>query len=141
MSNFKKGVEWASANLKRVDPHYCIIWEDPADLGSPAKVTVPTPEWLALAMHGGILPAVEVYHAVEDTVLPSGEAHNDALWEMHNGPRMGPMTEEQAMEYLVMNVVPRRVWEGSHNRQMFYIVPMSEIPQSRKFRNAWELSS
>ena len=31
--------------LEPVEPHYCIVWEDPEEPEVPAKVTVPSPRW------------------------------------------------------------------------------------------------
>jgi hypothetical protein len=134
-------IAWAKENLQRVEPTYCIAWEDPDDPENPMKVTVPAPEWLAMALHGGLLPPVEVYHAIEDTMLPDGKVNPEAGKELHEAPRMGPMTEEQAMEYLLQKDVPRRVWQQSHNRQMYYIVPRDKIPTNRSSRNAWRLNN
>ena len=39
---------------EREEPQYCIVWEDPKELDEPVKVTVPTPEWLAMTMHGNV---------------------------------------------------------------------------------------
>jgi hypothetical protein len=133
-------IAWAKANLERVEPTYCIAWEDPDAPDEPMKVTVPAPEWLAMALHGDMLPPVEVYHAIEDTML-GNTVHPEAGAQLHEAPRMPAMTEEQAMEYLLQKDVPRRVWQQSHNRQMYYIVPRSAIPTERHFRNAWRLNN
>ena len=47
--------------------------------------------------------------------------------------------EEEAIEYLIMKDIPRRVWGKEHNRQMFRIVKKDQIPSDRSFRNAWRL--
>lgn len=39
---------------EREEPQYCIVWEVPKELDEPVKVTVPTPEWLAMTMHGNV---------------------------------------------------------------------------------------
>ena len=131
-------IAWAKENLKRVEPQYCIAWEDPEDIDAPMKITVPAPEWLAMALHGGLLPPVEVYHEIEDT-LEDGRVTRGHL--LHETPPVEAMSEEEAMEYLVQKDVPRRVWQRSHNRQMFFIVPRADVPKDRSFRNAWRLNN
>jgi hypothetical protein len=130
----------ANETLAPVEPTFCIAWEDPDTPEDPVHVTTPAPEWLACAIAGGILPPVEVYHAIEDT-LEDGAVNPEAGAQLHDAPRMPAMSEEQAMEYLLKKDVPRRVWQQSHNRQMFYIVPRDAIPTNRAFRNAWRLNN
>jgi len=130
----------AKGTLENVEPTYCIAWEDPDTPDDPVKITVPAPEWLACALEGGILPPVEVYHAIEDTLV-DGKVDPEVGKRLHEAPRMPPMTEEQAMEYLLMKDVPRRVWQQQRNRQMFYIVPRHMIPTDRSFRGAWRLNN
>jgi hypothetical protein len=134
-------IVWAKKSLKRVEPTYCIAWEDPDEPNEPMKVTTPAPEWLAMALYGDLLPPVEVYHAIEDTLDEKGAVNPEAGAQLHDAPRMPAMTEEQALEYLLQKDVPRRVWQQSHNRQLYYIVPRSAIPTDRHFRNAWRLNN
>ena len=63
--------------LSPVEPQYCIVWEDPTKLDDPVKVTVPSPEWLAMAMHGNILPPVDVCPLV--SFLYGAPFHNALL--------------------------------------------------------------
>src|SRR6056297_299285 len=123
--------------------NYAILWEDP--LGDePAKVTRPSPTWLAMAMHGGILPPVEVYWALREDEeahhkaaladLPSGATEAPAAKKnfrhtrghlLHETPPVPAMTEEEAMEYLVMKDLPPRVWRDyKGNRSILKIVPV-----------------
>lgn len=122
-------------------PNYSILWEDPNDPEAPAKVTVPSPAWLAMAMHGGILPPVEVYWALrEDESKPDFKRHTrgDLL---HEAPPMRAMTEEEAMEYLIMKDIPPHVWRDyKGNRTILKIVPRSLIPVDRRNRNAWRIA-
>lgn len=132
-------VAWAHGELPKVQPKYCIVWEDPDTPDEPLHVTTPAPEWLAMAMYGGLLPPVEVYHEIEDTLTADGTVTKGHL--LHDTDPVPAMTEEEAMEYLAQKDVPRRVWQKSHNRQMFYIVPRSAVPTNRTFRNAWRLNN
>ena len=130
---------WAHENIPRVETDLVIVWEDPHKPDAPAKITVPAPEWLAAALHGSILPDVEHYHR---------EARDEAgtfigpktYWVDYDA--VGPLTEEQALEYLVMKDIPMHVWnppEGS-NAQHFFICRRDQIPKSRRFRNAWRIA-
>lgn len=131
-------VAWAKENLQKVEPQYCIVWEDPDNPEAPTKVTTPAPEWLAMAMHGELLPPVHVYHEIEDT-MENGRVTMGHL--LHDTEPVPAMSEEEAMEYLVQKDLPRRVWQRSHNRQMFFIVPRADVPKDRSFRNAWRLNN
>jgi len=121
-------------------PNYAILWEDPDDLDAPAKVTVPSPTWLAMAMHGGILPPVEVYWALkEDEAKPDFKRHTRGHL-LHDTPPMRALTEEEAMEYLIMKDIPPRVWaEYQGNRTIMKIIPRHLVPTDRTFRNAWKI--
>jgi len=121
-------------------PNYAILWEDPDDIDAPAKVTVPSPTWLAMAMHGGILPPVEVYWALkEDEAKPDFKRHNRGHL-LHDTPPMRALTEEEAMEYLIMKDIPMKVWRDYEgNRTILRIVPRSLVPSNRNHRNAWKI--
>lgn len=122
-------------------PPYCIAWEDPDNLDAPMKVTTPSPVWWAMALHGGILPPVEVYHALaEDEVKPDFARHTRGHY-LHQTQPMPPMTPEQAMTYLVQKDIPPRVWRDYRgNRTIMRIVPRDVIPTDRSNRNAWRLN-
>jgi hypothetical protein len=140
---------WAKANLKKVQPKYCITWEDPTDLDAPMKVTTPDPNWLAAALNGGILPDIEAYLADKE-VLERYEKEHGSMegfsWRDHDpqhpyvAPR-GPMDEIEALEYIVQKDLPNHVWGKNHNRPMFKIVPRTAIPTNRTNRNAWRLNN
>lgn len=121
--------------------NYAILWEDPAAPDEPAKVTRPSPTWLAMAMHGGILPPVEVYHKLAEDEARDGFTRHTQGHLLHETPPVGPMTEEEAMEYLVQKDIPTQVWRDyKGNRQILKIVPVHMIPTNREFRNAWKIN-
>lgn len=122
-------------------PQFAILWEDPDDLDAPAKVTVPSPIWLAMAMHGGILPPVEVYWALrEDEAQPDFKRHTRGHL-LHETPPVDAMTEEEAMEYLIMKDLPPSVWRDYQgNRTIMKIVPRNLVPTDRTMRNAWRIT-
>lgn len=128
---------WAKyeLHLAPVQSRYRVVFEDPDELDAPAKVLVPDPNWLACALHGGILPPVETY--LRDQSVPDGEPKEHPYAEP-----IGPMTEEEAIEYLIMKDIPRKVWdtEGA-NKPRFKIVPVEMIPTDRTHRNAWRLDN
>ena len=52
------------------------------------------------------------------------------------------MTEEEAIEYLIMKDVPARVWhpDYKYNRQMFRIVKRNDMPKDQTYRDCWRLA-
>ena len=86
-----------------------VVFEDPDYPDHPAKVLIPDPTWMALAMEG------------------------------HLG--FGKISEEQAIEFLIMKDIPQHVWDGSTqtNRKLFQIVKTSQLPPTREWRTAWRL--
>ena len=122
-------------------PNYAILWEDPADPEAPAKVTVPSPTWLAMAMHGGILPPVWVYWELAKDEASEGFTRHTRGYLLHETEPVGPMTEEEAMEYLAQKDIPPSVWRDyTGNRTILKIVPRHLIPTDRSYRNAWQIA-
>lgn len=127
---------------------YRVIFEDPDAPEQPAMVLVPSDNWMQEAMEGN-LPPISVYWALQDDEQKAiDEGRHDTFQhdpEKHaaqfTAPRIGPLTEEQALEYLIMKDIPRRVWAQEHNRPMFKIVTKDQVPSDRSFRNAWRLAA
>lgn len=125
---------------------YRIVFDDPDKLDEPTKILVPSPQWMEIAMSGG-LPPIWVYWQLQDDeqrAIAEGRhstfKHDpERLALQYTAPRIGPLTEEEAIEYLVMKDIPRRVWAEEHNRPMFRVVKKDAIPTDRTFRNAWEM--
>ena len=112
---------------------YRVVYEDPHDPEAQAHVLVPDPHWMAYALHGNVLPPVETY--LRDQDVPDGEPKEHPYAEP-----IGPMTEEQAIEYLIMKDVPPHVWRDYRgNRTILKIVPVELVPTDRSFRNAWRI--
>ena len=121
----------AKSRLAPVQSKYRVLFEDPAQPDAPAAVLVPDPNWLAAALAGGVLPPIEAY--LRDQSVPDGQPK-----EHPYAQPIGPMTEEQAIEYLIMKDVPPAVWRDYQgNRTIMKIVPVHLIPTDRSFRNAW----
>ena len=137
--------QWYIHHLKKErelpEPQYAILWEDPADPDAPAKVTLPSKEWLAMALRGGILPPVEMYWELAKDEAQPGFTRHTRGHLLHDSTPMPAMTEEQAMEYLVMKDIPQRVWKDyKGNRTILRIVPRELIPTDRSYRNAWRIA-
>jgi hypothetical protein len=126
-------IMWARENLKRVEPTYAVVFEDPAEPDAPAKVLHPAPEWLAMALNGHLLPPVETY-------LADAQEPDEAPKRHPYAAPIGPMTEEEALEYLIQKDIPARVWAEPSNRPRFAIVARASIPSDRTHRNAWKLN-
>ena len=128
--------------------NYRVIFDDPDQPDLPSMVLVPSDNWMQEAMEGN-LPPISVYWALQDDeqqAIAEGRhqsfKHDQAKWEAQfTAPRIGPLTEQEAIEYLVMKDIPRRVWAEEHNRSMFKIVTKDQVPSDRTFRNAWELAA
>ena len=117
--------------LQPVQSEYAIVYDDPYN-DDPACVVMPSPNWMAKALHGGILPYshVVLMDQLNDTQLS------------RTSPRMPPLTQEQAIEQLLIRDVPKHIWDGSYqgNKRTFVIAPLHLLPRDRHFRNAWTLN-
>lgn len=128
-------LELAKDQLEPVQSDYRVVFE--ADLDNPASVLVPDPNWMACALHGGILPSVEVYHQLETD--ENERITNGYL--LHETTPVGPMTEEEAIEYLVQKDMPVHVWQqGSANAKRMVICRKKQLPASREWRDAWKIN-
>lgn len=131
---------WAKENLEPYQSDYRVVYED--NLDEPAKILVPDPNWMACALQGGILPPVWVYWELKkDEAQPDFKKHTRG-YLLHNTEPMPPMTEEEAIEYLIMKDVPEDVWRNwdEGNRPKMIICKKQQLPQTREWRNAWRIS-
>jgi len=127
---------------------YRVIFEDPEQPEQPAMVLVPSDKWLEEAK-AGLLPPISVYWTLQDDEQQAiAEGRHDTFKhdpekraEQWTAPRIGPLTEEEAVEYLIMKDVPRHIWSVEYNRPMFKIVRTEDVPSDRQFRNAWRLAA
>ena len=123
----------AKSRLKPVQSKYRVLFEDPREPDAPAKILVPDPNWMAAALAGDILPPIDTYQ--RDRLVPDGEPKEHPYAEP-----IGPMTEEEAIEYLVMKDIDPAVWRDYQgNRCIMKIVPVELIPSDRSFRNSWRV--
>ena len=131
---------WAKENLDEVRTDYCVVYEEEVD--ECARVLSPDPNWMAAAMQGGILPPVWVYwELAKDEAQPDFTNHTRG-YLLHQTEPMPAMTEEEAIEYLIMKDVPQDVWRewNTGNKPKLVICKKQQLPQTREWRNAWKIS-
>jgi hypothetical protein len=128
---------WAHENLEAYQSDYRVVFE--YDLDKPAAILVPDPNWMAIALHGGILPPVERYHEEERDEQQNFIGPSD-YWSSYEA--IPAMTEEEAIEYLVKKDVPQHVWKDkTANRPRFRICKTENLPASREWRDAWMINT
>jgi hypothetical protein len=89
---------------------------------------------MAAALAGDVLPPIDTY--IRDQSVPDGQPK-----EHPYAKPVGAMTEEQAIEYLVMKDISPSIWRDyKGNRTIMKIVPVELIPSDRSFRNAWKIN-
>ena len=124
----------AKSRLAPVQSKYRVLFENPAEPDAPASVLVPDPNWMAAALAGNVLPPIDTY--LRDQNVPDGQPK-----EHPYADPIGPMTEEEAIEYLVKKDISPQVWRDYNgNRVIMKIVPVELIPSDRSFRNAWKIN-
>jgi hypothetical protein len=111
----------AKARLEPVQSKYRVLFENPNDLDAPAAVLVPDPNWMAAALDGNVLPPIDTY--LRDQNVPDGEPKEHPYAEP-----IDAMTEEEALEYLVMKDISPSIWRDYiGNRTIMKIVPVELI--------------
>lgn len=148
-------IQIADHFLPMVQSKYRVVFEDPEndEKNDPCSILIPDPHWLAQALHGNILPPIEAEledQAAYAAYLNAGGNPTEFNWHDIDGgakhpyakPR-GPMTEEEAIEYLIMKCLPQRIWLDHErtNRPKFKIVSAETISSNRTYRNAWRLNN
>ena len=124
----------AKSRLAPVQSQYRVLFENPAEPDAPAAVLVPDPNWMAAALAGNVLPPIDTY--LRDQNVPDGQPK-----EHPYAAPIPAMTEEEAIEYLIMKDIPPQVWRDYQgNRSVMKIVPVELIPSDRSFRNAWKIN-
>jgi hypothetical protein len=131
---------WAKENLEGVQSDYRVVYEDSID--ECAKILVPDPNWMAAALQGGILPPVQVYWELARDEAEEGFTKHTRGHLLHNTKPVDAMTEEQAIEYLIMKDVPQSVWRewDGGNKPKMVICRKEQLPGTREWRNAWKIT-
>ena len=155
--------------LEPVQTELRVVFEDHHTPDEPAKILVPDPNWMALAMRGHIVPTIDAYlnlpliqvyekNGIEIPFKIMGIDAASKRWDMdrrgftyrgetvekshrlHTAETLPPMNEEQALEYLLMMNVPYHVWgDRQSNRLRFKVCHVNQVPSDRLFRNTWEM--
>lgn len=147
MKTLDERLMWAKQNLDPIRSDYRVVFENPDELNmsidanASVKVLTPDPNWMAAALHGNILPPVWVYWELAKDEAQPGFTKHTRLHLLHETEPVEAMTEEEAMEYLVMKDIPSEIWDTRANRPRFKICRMSQIPSDRQFRAAWALAA
>ena len=121
---------WAKENLEGHQSDYRVVYEDSVD--ECAKILVPDPNWMACALQGGILPPVEVYHELAKDEAQPGFTKHTRGYLLHETPPIDAMTEEEAIEYLILKDCPESVWKtyNEGNRLKLVICKKEQLPQT-----------
>ena len=134
MSHLWDRLAEAKSRLAPVQSKYRVLFEDPTQPDAPASVLVPDPNFMAAALAGNVLPPIDTYQ--RDRLVPDGQPKEHPYAEP-----IGAMSEEEAVEYLVMKDIDPAVWRDYNgNRTIMKIVPVEMIPSDRSFRNAWRIA-
>ena len=133
MTHLWDRLDEAKLHLTPVQSKYRVLFEDSQD--EPAKVLVPDPNWMAAALAGSILPPIDTY--LRDRDVPDGQPKEHPYAEP-----IGPMTEEEAIEYLIMKEIPESVWRewDTGNQPKMVICKKDQLPPTREWRNAWKIN-
>jgi hypothetical protein len=151
----------AHQTLTPVETDLVCVWEDPNELDAPMRITHPSARYLAQLMAGGVHPPIEAHHGTLLLIVSKQDGRHRVCRRIERekvrrelGPEFseylvdarlvqketaGPMTVEQAVEYVIQKDVPAYVWKEEHNRPMFKIIKRDQLPTSRQFRDAWRL--
>ena len=131
---------WAKENLEPVQSDYRVVYEDSVD--ECAKILIPDLNWMACALQGGVLPPVWVYHELAKDEAQEGFTKHTRGYLLHDTPPIGPLTEEQAIEYLILKDCPADVVANfdKGNRKTLVICRKEQLPTNRVWRNAWRIN-
>lgn len=127
-------VDWARQNLTPHQTEYCVVYED-VDMDC-AAVMHPDPHCMAMLMHGGLMPPVWAKLKVRQDAAKNGHL-------LHDTEPEGPLTEEEAIEYLIQTDVPESIWRtwDEGNRPKMVVCKRSQLPATREWRNAWRIAA
>ncbi len=133
---------WAKKNLKPYKSEYCIVWNDFKKLNDDITVTYPDPNFLSCALQGGILPPIQVYWQLKKDEENSNFVNHTRGYLLHNTKPIEAMTEQQAIEYLIMKDLPEYVWKDYNkaNKTRLLICKKSQLPSTKIWRNAWRIN-
>jgi hypothetical protein len=128
---------WAKKNLTAHQSDYRVVFQD--DIEDHASILIPDPNWMACALQGKILPPVWVFwELAKDEAKPDFKKHTRG-YLIHDTKPIDSMTEEQAIEYLIMKDIPQYIWRDYQkaNRPRLVICKTNQLPKTRQWRNSW----
>jgi len=131
----------AKHEMEGYQSEYRVVFDDPLTPEEPSKILIPDPNFMAAAMHGGILPPVWVYLELHHDEKQPGFTRHHRGYLLHETPPIEALTEEEAIEYLIIKDIPYHVWGESHNRPVFKICKITDLPATREYRSAWKLDA
>ena len=134
-------IDWAKDNLQPVRTEYCVVYENLEE--DCAIVMHPDPHCMAMLMHGNLMPPPWVKLQLKaDEKRSDFTCHSDFNGHLlHETKPIGALTEEQAIEYLIVTDIEQEVWSNydKGNRQLMAICRRDQLPTDRTFRNAWAI--
>ena len=120
---------------------YRVVYEDNVD--EPVKIMKPDAHAMAALMAGNVFPPIWTFWELQkDASQPDFKKHTRG-YLLHDTPREGPKTEEEALEFIIMKDVPQHVWRmyNEGNRPKMVICRKQQLTQTREWRNAWRLAA
>jgi len=133
-------IKEARQQLEPYQTKYAVVYED-VDMDCCA-VMHPDPNAMAALMDGGVFPPVWVYwELAKDEAQPDFKRHH-RMHLLHDTPREGPKTEEEALQYLIMKDVPQHIWRNYETSNSVHLkIIRREQQPDRQFRNAWRIAA
>jgi len=133
-------IKEARQQLEPYQTKYAVVYED-VDMDCCA-VMHPDPNAMAALMAGGVFPPVWVYwELAKDEAQPDFKRHH-RMHLLHDTPREGPKTEEEALLYLIMKDVPQHIWRNYETSNSVHLkIIRREQQPDREFRNAWRIAA
>ena len=117
--------------MNRFETEYVVVYED----GEKTHIN-DYEEWMYQALKGDELLPLWVHFKLREEL--SLEERADLIF---NTPKLPPLTEEQAIAYLIMKDIPEHVWNtGKSNKPKYRVAKRSQMPATREWRNAWRLA-
>ena len=133
-------IKEARQQLEPYQTKYAVAYED-VDMDCCA-IMHPDPNAMAALMAGGVFPPVWVYwELAKDEAQPDFKRHH-RMHLLHDTPREGPKTEEEALLYLIMKDVPQHIWRNYETSNSVHLkIIRREQQPDREFRNAWRVAA
>ncbi len=142
-STYRERIRWARYNLKPFFTEYRVVYDD-IDMKT-AAIMVPDQHFMANLMYGGLVPPAWVKLKLrEDSEHPDFVDHRDmGNFELLDQTEpLGPLTEEEAIEYLIQTDIPRSIWEDwdQGNFRKIVVCKKNQLPKTREWRDTWRIA-